>query len=209
MPRKPLAEPSPNFIDSKRVDRTIGDKLIGERIRFLRLQRSMGLAELARQTGLSASFLSQLETGRVIPTLRNLARIALVFNKDMAWFFPAEKNTGYRKLEKSNRVVLTRTQNKNATFLSESMRSLVSDGRFVPCLAEFHPNGENCQFTPKVFPGTEFVYLIEGTLDIVAGDRSSSIEQGDAFWVDATTPRSYRCSGTNTAKAMIVTEPGQ
>ncbi len=34
----------------------------------------MGLVELGRHTGLSASFLSQLETGRVVPTLRNLAR---------------------------------------------------------------------------------------------------------------------------------------
>ena len=44
----------------------------------------MGLVELGRHTGLSASFLSQLETGRVVPTLRNLARVAMVFTSPPA-----------------------------------------------------------------------------------------------------------------------------
>jgi transcriptional regulator with XRE-family HTH domain len=67
----------------------IAEKHIGERIKRLRLKKSMGLVELGRHTGLSASFLSQLETGRVVPTLRNLARIAMVFSKDLSYFFRA------------------------------------------------------------------------------------------------------------------------
>ncbi len=54
------------------VDALIEAKGIGQKIRRLRLKRSMGLAELGKEVGLSASFLSQLENGRVIPTLRNL-----------------------------------------------------------------------------------------------------------------------------------------
>ena len=71
------AEAAEEFIESKRI---------GERIKFLRQRKQMGLVELGRHTGLSASFLSQLETGRVVPTLRNLARIAMVFSKDMSYF---------------------------------------------------------------------------------------------------------------------------
>ena len=47
-------------VDSETVDRFIAEKRIGERIRRLRLKKSMGLVELGRHTGLSASFLSQL-----------------------------------------------------------------------------------------------------------------------------------------------------
>ena len=61
--------------DAETAERFIAEKHLGERIRRLRLKKSMGLVELGRHTGLSASFLSQLETGRVVPTLRNLARI--------------------------------------------------------------------------------------------------------------------------------------
>jgi transcriptional regulator with XRE-family HTH domain len=63
-------------IDPASAESFIAEKRIGERIKRLRLKKSMGLVELGRHTGLSASFLSQLETGRVVPTLRNLARVA-------------------------------------------------------------------------------------------------------------------------------------
>ena len=56
----------------------------------------MGLVELGRKTGLSASFLSQLETGRVVPTLRNLARVALVFGKDLSHFFDSTDPNSHR-----------------------------------------------------------------------------------------------------------------
>jgi len=75
------------------VEEFISEKRIGERIKKLRLQKSMGLAELASHTGLSASFLSQLETGRVVPTLRNLTRISMVFSKDLSYFFEPEPQT--------------------------------------------------------------------------------------------------------------------
>src|ERR1700761_3424358 len=55
------------------VETLIAEKRSGLRIRALRQKSSLGLAELGRHTGLSSSFLSQLETGRVVPTLRNLA----------------------------------------------------------------------------------------------------------------------------------------
>lgn len=54
-------------VDTETTERFIAEKHIGERIKRLRLKKSMGLVELGRHTGLSASFLSQLETGRVVP----------------------------------------------------------------------------------------------------------------------------------------------
>src|SRR5476651_2046486 len=73
-------------VDGEAAESVIAEKRIGERIKHLRLKKSMGLVELGRHTGLSASFLSQLETGRVVPTLRNLARVAMVFSKDLSYF---------------------------------------------------------------------------------------------------------------------------
>jgi transcriptional regulator with XRE-family HTH domain len=83
-------------VDSETTERVIAEKRIGERIRYLRLKKSMGLVELGKHTGLSASFLSQLETGRVVPTLRNLARIAMVFSKDLQYFFESAPQAVFR-----------------------------------------------------------------------------------------------------------------
>src|ERR1700758_2126341 len=91
-------------VDEATAEASIEAKNIGEKIRRLRLKRSMGLVELGQQVGLSASFLSQLETGRVVPTLRNLARIALVFKKDFSYFFESEPHTLFSIHRKGARV---------------------------------------------------------------------------------------------------------
>ena len=93
-------------LDGANADASIEAKAIGERIRRLRLKRSMGLVELGRQTGLSASFLSQLETGRVVPTLRNLTRICMTFEKDLSYFFDEAKANCFRVSRAKDRTRL-------------------------------------------------------------------------------------------------------
>src|SRR4051794_33818613 len=102
-------EPDNSHVGEQAVEEYISEKRIGERIKRLRLKKSMGLAELANHTGLSASFLSQLETGRVVPTLRNLPRIAMVFSKDLSYFFDAEPTTLFRIHRRSDRLRLPET----------------------------------------------------------------------------------------------------
>src|SRR6201985_1036654 len=95
--------------DTETTEKFIAEKHTGERIKRLRLKKSMGLVELGKHTGLSASFLSQLETGRVVPTLRNLARIAMVFSKDLSYFFEPEPASLFRVHRKEDRVRMPQT----------------------------------------------------------------------------------------------------
>ena len=196
-----------DVVETSKVEQTIDDKAIGDRIRRLRLKRSMGLVELGQRTGLSASFLSQLETGRVIPTIRNLAKIALVFEKDLAYFFRQDRSITFRALHQSDRVRLTRNGKDGSRFISESLSSLVPDGRMIPCLAEFRPGSESCEFTPKIFPGVEFVYVLEGSLCLSTPTERQRLNNGDVGWIDGRTKRQYSTSGDTAAKVMIVTFP--
>src|SRR5271154_4360229 len=93
-------------VDEATAEASIEAKNIGEKIRRLRLKRSMGLVELGQQVGLSASFLSQLETGRVVPTLRNLARIAMVFKKELSDFFSEDHESVCRLSRAKDRIPL-------------------------------------------------------------------------------------------------------
>ena len=194
-------------VDENKVEQFIDEKLIGERIRRLRLKRSMGLVELGTRTGLSASFLSQLETGRVVPTIRNLAKLALVFEKDLSYFFRQEKSLTLRTLRKSDRVRLNLNTKGKSRFISESLGSLVPDRRMVPCLAEFVPGGAHCDFTPRVFRGLELVYVLEGSLCLETTSEQQLLTTGDVACIDAKTKRHYVCSGDHPAKVMIITFP--
>jgi transcriptional regulator with XRE-family HTH domain len=192
-------------IDPATAEAFISEKHIGERIKRLRLKKSMGLVELGRHTGLSASFLSQLETGRVVPTLRNLARIAMVFSKDLSYFFESEPQTLFRIHKKKERVRLPQTGVDDPTYFFESLGYMVPDRQLDPYYAEFIPLKKSTDVKPHVHPGYEFLYLLQGELEIHHADKVSVLETGDGVYFDASTPHSYRCAGKVSAVALIVT----
>ena len=190
--------------DPETAERFIAEKHIGDRIRRLRLKKSMGLVELGRHTGLSASFLSQLETGRVVPTLRNLARISMVFSKDLSYFFESEPAAIFRVHRAKDRVRLPQTGVEPPTYTFESLGFMVPDRHMDPYFAEFIP--QQGDFEPKahLHPGYEFLYVLSGELEIAHGDHHATLAAGDAVYFDSGTPHSYRCAGKKPAGAIIV-----
>src|ERR1700748_880799 len=192
-------------VDDETTERFIAEKHIGERIKRLRLKKSMGLVELGRHTGLSASFLSQLETGRVVPTLRNLARIAMGFSKDLSYFFESEPHTIFRVHKKNDRVRLPQTGVDDPTYYFESLGYMVPDRHLDPYHAEFLPLKKTVDVRPHVHPGYEFLYMLGGELEIRHADKVHVLEAGDSVYFDASTPHSYRCAGKTPANVIIVT----
>ena len=192
-------------VGSEAAEAFIAEKRIGERIKYLRLKKSMGLVELGRHTGLSASFLSQLETGRVVPTLRNLARIAMVFSKDLSYFFEPEPQKLFRVHRSKDRVRLPQSGVADPSYFFESLGYLVPDRQLDPYFAEFLP--QKAGRTPKAHQhvGYEFLYLLSGELDISHGEVVHQVKQGDAIYFDASTTHSYLCKGEESATAVIVT----
>jgi transcriptional regulator with XRE-family HTH domain len=192
-------------IDQASAEAFIAEKHIGERIKRLRLKKSMGLVELGRHTGLSASFLSQLETGRVVPTLRNLARISIVFGKDLSYFFEAEPQAMFRIHRKRERVRLPQSGVDDPTYYFESLGYMVPDRQLDPYYAEFLPQTKAAEVRPHVHPGFEFLYLLEGELEIRHADKSHILQTGDGVYFDASTPHAYKCHGKTPATVIIVT----
>lgn len=192
-------------IDPETAERFIAEKHIGERIKRLRLKKSMGLVELGKHTGLSASFLSQLETGRVVPTLRNLARIAMVFSKDLSYFFDSEPQSIFRVHRRRERVRMPQTGVEPPNYYFESLGYMVPDRQMDPYFAEFIPLERGAMAKPHLHAGFEFLYLLEGELILRHGEQESELEPGDAVYFDASTPHSYQCAGKKSAGAIIVT----
>ncbi len=81
------------------IRRIITNYDIGAKLRHLRLRKKIALVDLGKHTGLSASMLSQLENGKLIPTLPTLARIATVFDVGLEFFF------GEKRQKKSFSVI--------------------------------------------------------------------------------------------------------
>ncbi len=192
-------------VDGQAAESVIVEKKIGERIKHLRLKKSMGLVELGRHTGLSASFLSQLETGRVVPTLRNLARIAMVFSKDLSYFFEPEPQTLFRVHRGKDRVRMPQSGVDDPCYFFESLGYLVPDRQLDPYFAEFLPIAPERQPRSHQHFGCEFLFILSGKLTVRHGTATHEVGPGDAVYFDASTTHSYECAGTEPCTAIIVT----
>ncbi len=167
----------------------------------------MGLVELGQRTGLSPSFLSQLETGRVVPTLRNLARIAMVHKVDISHFFHVPKRVLFRTSRAKDRISISNGAKERPFMFSQSMSALIPDKRMVPCIAELLPGFDSAAFEARLIDGLEFGYVMQGSCCLTTSQRSELLEQGDAVWIDGSTRRQYKCAGDSTATIMIISFP--
>ncbi len=192
---------------SEAAEAFIEDKAIGERIKYLRQRKGMGLVELGRHTGLSASFLSQLETGRVVPTLRNLARIALVFSRDMSYFFEPEREDLFRIIRAEERNRLPQTGAAVPGYFFESLGAVPNDSHIAPYFAEFLPADDKRDQRAHQHPGAEFLYVLSGSLQITHGERSETFAAGDAVYFHSNTTHSYQRLGDDSCTALILTMP--
>jgi transcriptional regulator with XRE-family HTH domain len=195
----------PGGVDPEAAEAFIEGKRIGDRIKYLRQRKQMGLVELGRHTGLSASFLSQLETGRVVPTLRNLARIAMVFSKDMSYFFEPERPEFFRILRAEDRQRLPQSGVEDPGYFFESLGHVPLDGGVAPYIAEFLPATDRRQPRSHSHPGSEFLYVLSGCLRLTHDGQPEDLEGGDAVFFHANATHSYERVGQGNCEALIIT----
>ena len=194
-------------VSAEAAETFIEDKRIGERIKHLRQRKGMGLVELGRHAGLSASFLSQLETGRVVPTLRNLARIAMVFSKHMSYFFEPERPELFRIVRAGDRQRLPQTGVDEPGYYFESLGHVPADQPVAPYVAEFLPGLPERPAKPHRHEGMEFLYMLSGKLRLEHEGQVETLGNGDAVYFGADAVHSYERTGDEPCTALILTMP--
>jgi transcriptional regulator with XRE-family HTH domain len=191
---------------------TISDGLarysIGEKLRSMRLRKSMGLVELGKHTGLSAALLSKLERGKLFPTLPTLLRIAMVFGVGLDYFFADERKR--RTVEVVRREERVRFPEKpgahDVQYYFECLDYRVTERKLSASLADFQEIPLE-KLKPHQHAGIEFLYVLKGSLTIKIGSEEFQLEAEDAIYFDSAVPHSYRRRGSKPCTGVLVTVP--
>jgi transcriptional regulator with XRE-family HTH domain len=191
---------------NKTVEEGLKPYLIGEKLRTLRLKKSMGLVELGRHTGLSPAMLSKLERGKLFPTLPTLLRIAMVFGVGLEFFFSDERKRHVLSIVRKNERMRF-PDNPNTNVISYNFESLdfrATDRKLNAYYAEFEPLASEKEKLHQ-HPGIELLYIINGKLDLTVGSDIHTLEEGDAVYFDSAVRHGYRRSSKGACTAIIVT----
>lgn len=190
------------------VTEGLGRYSIGEKLRTLRLRKSLGLVELGKHTGLSPALLSKLERGKLFPTLPTLLRIAMVYSVGLDYFFTDERKRRVvsivRKGERKRFPEKPGVQ--DVPYYFECLDYKAVERKLSGYVAEFQEVPAE-KAKPHQHPGVELLYLIKGSLTIKVGSEEFQLEAEDSIYFDAAVQHSYRRRGSKPCIGIIVTVP--
>jgi transcriptional regulator with XRE-family HTH domain len=190
------------------IQRALSSYEIGRKLRLLRLRKKIALVDLGKHTGLSPSLLSQLENGKMVPTLPTLARIAMVFDVGLEHFFgdnSARRVFSIVRAEERMRFP-ERADTPVPSYFFECL-TLATHGKGLQAyLAEFPPR-PSADGNEHFHDGSEFIFVLEGSLTIRFQGEDHELKSGDSVLMDSSEPHSYRGTGKKGARAIVVTAP--
>jgi len=160
---------------SEEIERVLDG--VGPRLRALRRQRGTTLAELAAKTGISGSTLSRLESGR------RRANLELLLPLSRAYDVPLDDLVGAPRTG-DPRIHLRPIHRHGMTFIPLTGRpgGVQAYKMLIPASAR------PAEPTPQTHGGHEWLYVLDGRLRLVVGDRDVVLPPGEAAEFDTTLP---------------------
>jgi transcriptional regulator with XRE-family HTH domain len=194
---------------------------LGSRLRAIRLARGVGVRELARRLDVSPSAISQIETGKIQPSVRTLYALAAEFGISMNEVLFDElsvraegaSSNGLPATPPSpgpvSGVAVQRRANRRSITLNSGVRwerMFVWDDDDVEFIeAIYEPGGASSPDANLMrHNGHEFGLVMAGTLRVVVGFDEFVLEPGDSITFPSSTPHRLSNAGTDTVRAVWV-----
>ena len=190
---------------------------LGQRIRAERTRQGVSLRALAREVGVSASMISQIETGKSRPSVSTLYAITSALSMSLHDVFAA--------IEPIDALVPTTVREALGSARGPRLGPLVRPadrrvltldsgvtwerlGEIPPLHIDFllmtYAPGGSSSSTGELMrhPGWEYGYLLHGALVLTLGFDELTLTPGDAVSFDSTTPHRYRNDGREPAAGV-------
>lgn len=170
---------------------------LGSKVKRLRIAKGYTQEELADRCDLSRSFISQLESDKVSPSVETLERVLRVLGTDLKHFFSDEPKKIVFK--KSERVpVYDLPKGVKIDILMDGIEDKEIDAKIV----ELEPGTQTEQ--EDYHEGDEFGYVIEGSVEVYIDGKKYKAKEGDCFYYSADCIHYLKNSGKEKAKLLWI-----
>lgn len=174
---------------------------LGSKLRELRLGRGMTLHEVALQTNMSASMLSQLERGIVAPSLATLYALAQFYETHLAELFQEDSGEEGELVRRAERVVM-HLPRSDATYelLGRSRQDLQMFEMVMT-------SGDGSADHTISHAGEECVLVLEGVVRARVGTQEFVLNEGDSLQYSAMLPHTYEAQSEKGARLVVAVTP--
>ena len=182
---------------------------VGEKIKDLRQKDNISLQELSAKSGYSTAVLSQIENHLVSPSLGVLVHLAQAMEVSIGAFFGREETEPFTLIRKGEEHTVSRFASKEGVrygYTYESLGAGKKNRRMEPFVITLEPatiKNDKCYG----HEGEEFIYVLEGSVDVTLGEHTDILEEGDCIYYDSVIPHKVQSHGGGTAKILAVVHP--
>jgi transcriptional regulator with XRE-family HTH domain len=169
---------------------------VGPRLRALRRARGITLADLSAAIGVSESTLSRLESGRRRATLELLLPLARTYDVPLDDLVGAPR-TG------DPRIHLKPIHRFGMVFIPLSRRP--GGTQAFKMIIPARP--EPLEPTPKTHEGFEWLYVLNGRLRLVTGERDLTLQPGEVAEFDTSLPHWLGSADGGSVELLILFDP--
>ena len=174
---------------------------LAQRLKAVRVERGFTLEEIASQAGLTRGWLSKVENFRVTPSLPALSSIASVLGITLSELFEGLDNHPVLVVVRGDERKPIKRDEEISNLVYEALAHPRPDRAMDPVLITVPPDDAR----PKLaHDGEEFLFVLEGQVQLVYDDTTHELSQGDGAYFDGDHPHTLICDGDTPAKVLAV-----
>ena len=184
---------------------------LGLKIRQLREMREMSVEQLAEQSQCHVDLLQQIEAGEQIPSLAPLMSIARALGMRLGTLLDDEPHEGALLIRggQSQDVIRFSGQSsleKGSNLAFHSLGAGKQDRHMEPFVIDVEPSTSE-EPTLSTHEGEEFIYVLDGHIEINYGKNVYQLEPGDSLYYDSIVPHNVHATGGSARILAVVYAP--
>jgi transcriptional regulator with XRE-family HTH domain len=182
------------------------ERAIGQQIKAIRKVHGLKLEELARKSGISKGLLSKIENAKVSSPISTYSNIASALGVHFSDLVQSKQEGGCLVIRRNQRKLVSRKRTPYG-YKFESLGDRWPNKKFNPFLLTYLPQPKNAPLPHFKFEGEEFIFLLEGNLEMVYDKERHHLEAGDCIFLDGTIPHGGHAFGKEKAVALLISFP--
>jgi quercetin dioxygenase-like cupin family protein len=168
---------------------------VGKKIKKARTAKKLTYENLANETGFSIDFLKKVEAGKITPPVGSLLQISRALEIDSGDLLKDEED----RMQDRIKAYTKRTANYAYTTLTPG-----AENKHLKAFRVKIDAMQNHEGVSYNHEGEEFVYVLEGTIEVVVGEHVNTLSTGESLHFNSGIQHLLRNVGETDAELIVV-----
>ncbi len=180
---------------------------IGSKIKSIRTLKEITQDELIERSGLEKEQVQRIEEDKEIPSLAPLIKIARVLGVRIGTFLDDQEELGpvvCHASEKNNEIDFSNNASDEKKHMIYHSLSKSKAGRHMESFIIDIEKAHDACFDNSSHEGEEFIYVLEGKIEINHGKKNYILNAGDSIYYDSIVPHHVHGYDGEAAKILAV-----